>query len=173
MTTRVNRQTVDLSYPDLVVVYLGMRGNRLYGLRTLMGYGPKIGRSADAQPEGLLAHEPLLWSLMPMHVGIRQYWRDLPSLMAWVRSEPHRFWWRDFLGDSGGTGFGHETYLRRGGMEAVYDDIPKKRGFAAFAPVHPARGSSFGTAARVGRPEEDRPPVVTEEELYTPHSGSA
>jgi hypothetical protein len=39
---QVDRQTVDLSaYPDLVVVYLGMRVNRLYGLRTLMGYGRK------------------------------------------------------------------------------------------------------------------------------------
>lgn len=36
MTTRVERQTVDLSkYPDLVVIYLGMRVNRIYGIKTL------------------------------------------------------------------------------------------------------------------------------------------
>ena len=47
MPTPANRQTVDLSpHPDLVVVYLGMRVNRLYGLRTLIGYDPQIGRSA-------------------------------------------------------------------------------------------------------------------------------
>ena len=64
MLSRVNRETVDLSsYPDLVVVYLGMRVNRLYGLRTLMARGPRIGRSDD-KPEGLLAHEPLLWSCL-------------------------------------------------------------------------------------------------------------
>ena len=43
MPTKVNRQTVDLSqYPGLVVIYLGMRVNRLTGLKTLFGFGPKI-----------------------------------------------------------------------------------------------------------------------------------
>ena len=139
-------------------------------LETLVARGPRIGRSDD-KPEGLLAHEPLLWSLFPMHLGIRQYWRDLPTLLNWARSEPHRLWWRDFLRDSGGTGFWHETYLLRGGMEAVYDDIPQRRGFASFAPVHPARGAMFGSAARVGRPEDDLAPVVTEDDLYTPGTG--
>ncbi|MGO9323229.1 MAG: hypothetical protein ACLP07_01595 [Terracidiphilus sp.] len=42
MPTPVNRRTVDLSaYPDLVVVYLGMRVNRLTGLKTLFGFGPQ------------------------------------------------------------------------------------------------------------------------------------
>jgi hypothetical protein len=58
METRVNRLTVDLShYPDLVVVYLGMRVNRLTGVRTLIGFGPKIAKSAADQPDGLLRHE--------------------------------------------------------------------------------------------------------------------
>ena len=50
MTTRVNRQTVDLSgFPNLVVIYLGMRVNRLTGIKTLLGFGPRIflgGRAA-------------------------------------------------------------------------------------------------------------------------------
>ena len=55
MQTRVNRRTVDLSgYPELVVILLGMRVNRLTGLKTLFGFGPKISNSAKAQPEGLL-----------------------------------------------------------------------------------------------------------------------
>ena len=38
MSTTVNRQTVDLSqYPNLVVIYLGMRVNRVAGLKTLLG----------------------------------------------------------------------------------------------------------------------------------------
>ena len=42
MRTSVQRQTVDLSgFPDLVVIYLGMRVNRLTGLKTLIGFGPK------------------------------------------------------------------------------------------------------------------------------------
>jgi hypothetical protein len=65
----------------------------------------------------------------------------------------------------------HETYLLRGGMEAVYDDIPQRRGFASFAPVHPARVAMFGSAARVGRPEDDLAPVVAEDDLYTPGTG--
>jgi hypothetical protein len=43
MAGSVKRTTVDLSgYPDLVVVYLGMRVNLLSGLKTLFGFGPKI-----------------------------------------------------------------------------------------------------------------------------------
>jgi hypothetical protein len=41
MTAKVDRRTVDLSgYPDLVVIYLGMRVNTLAGLKTLIGFGP-------------------------------------------------------------------------------------------------------------------------------------
>jgi hypothetical protein len=41
--------TVDLSaYPDLIVVM---------GIKTLLGFGPKIASSAAAQPEGLLLHQ--------------------------------------------------------------------------------------------------------------------
>ena len=55
MTTRVERRTVDLSkYPDLVVIYLGMRVNRITGIKTALGFGPKISSSVQAQPDGLL-----------------------------------------------------------------------------------------------------------------------
>ena len=166
MATKVNRQTVDLSgYPDLVVMYLGMRVNRLTGLKTLMGFGPQISNSAAAQPDGLLLHENIVYSLFPMNVGMRQYWRDMDTLLTWTRSEPHRTWWKNFLRDSGGTGFWHETYLMRGGMEAVYDDVPQPIGFMRFAPLHAARGPMFGSAQRAGHAHTDDP-VVTEAELY-------
>jgi hypothetical protein len=116
MRTRVERRTVNLSaYPDLVVIYLGMRVNRIAGIKTLLGFGPKISSSVAAQPDGLLRHETIIYSLFPMHVGMRQYWRDANSLLEWTRSDPHRQWWQSFLKDSGGTGFWHETYFRRGG----------------------------------------------------------
>jgi Domain of unknown function (DUF4188) len=166
MSTRVERRTVDLSgYPDLVVIYLGMCVNRMTGLKTLLGFGPKISASAGAQPEGLLRHESFLFSLFPMHAGIRQYWRDTDSLLKWTRSEPHRQWWQEFLKNSRGTGFWHETYFRRGGMEAIYDDVPLPIGFLSFAPVIPARGPMFGAAARTGKEFAD-PPVRSENELY-------
>ena len=145
----VERQTVDLSgYPELVVIYLGMRVNRLTGLKTLLGMGPQIAHSVKGKPDGLLLHEDFIFSLFPMHVGMRQYWRDMTSLMAWTRSEPHRVWWKNFLKDSKGTGFWHETYLMQGGMEAIYDDVAKPVGFMKFAPVNVARGAMFGASRR-------------------------
>ena len=82
----VERCTVDLSaYPDLVVIYLGMRVNRLRGLRRLLSLGPQIDRSAVAKPDGL--HENLIFSLFPLHVGMRQYWRrDRDFDRGWVSS---------------------------------------------------------------------------------------
>src|SRR5437879_11044342 len=162
----VNRQTVDLSkYPDLVVIYLGMRMNLLRGLKTMIGFGPKIQRSVDAKPDGLLLHENLLFGLFPPHFGMRQYWRDYESLERWTRLMPHQDWWVRFLRNSGGTGFWHETYFRRGGFEAIYDDIVKPVGFMKFAPVVPARGPMFGAAARGGK-EFAGQAVVSESELY-------
>src|SRR5438270_11191127 len=101
MPTKVNRQTVDLSqYPNLVVIYLGMRVNRLAGLKTLFGFGPQISNSVTAAPDGLLLHENFLFSLFPVHAGMRQYWRDPESLLSCTRSEPHRQWWHNFLRNS-------------------------------------------------------------------------
>jgi hypothetical protein len=164
---KVNRRSVDLSgYPNLVVIYLGMRVNAVTGLKTLMGFGPKIAKSAAAKPDGLLQHENVIYSIFPLHVGMRQYWRDFESLEAWARSEPHRAWWKQFLKDSGGTAFWHETYFMRGGMEAIYDDLPVPIGFLKFAPAHEARGGMFSARQRlgVGGSAADAPPL-TESDL--------
>ena len=166
MPTAVERQTVDLSkYPNLVVIYLGMRVNRLTGVKTLLGFGPEISDSVAAQPDGLLLHETIFYSLFPPHVGMRQYWRDMDSLMVWTRSEPHRQWWKQFLRDSGGTGFWHETYLMQGGMEAIYDDVAEPIGFMRFAPLKVARGPMFGAARRMQKSDNSEP-VLKEDELY-------
>lgn len=167
MTTKVERRTVDLSkYPDLVVIYLGMRVNALRGLLTLARFGPKISASAAARPDGLLLHEPIIYSLLPPHVGMRQYWRDFQSLEHWTRSLPHKDWWVNFLHDSGGTGFWHEAYLKRGGMEAVYVDLPKTFGLAAFAGSTPARGAMFSARRRAEREGTTAEPPLSEQELY-------
>lgn len=168
MKHQVNRQTVDLgAYPDLVVIYLGMRVNAITGIKTLIGFGPKISKSVDDQPEGLLLHENILFSLFPPHAGMRQYWRDYESLERWTRSEPHRLWWKSFLRNSGGTGFWHEAYFIRGGMEAVYIDIDVPIGFSAFAQVVPARGGMFSARRRLsmsGDAQQAAP--LSEAELY-------
>ena len=81
----VDRQTVDLSaYPDLVVIYLGMRVRRPRGMLYMLGLGPQIRKSWKEQPDGLLLHEDLIWSLVPPSLGMRQYWRDLDSLERWT-----------------------------------------------------------------------------------------
>jgi Domain of unknown function (DUF4188) len=111
---RVDRQTVDLSgFPNLVVVYLGMRVNALAGVKTLLGFGPKISRSVAASPDGLLLHENFFFSLIPPHVGMRQYWRDFESLESWTRSEPHQLWWDGLLARSIFSARRHGGDLRR------------------------------------------------------------
>ncbi len=148
--TTVQRMTVDLAgYPDLVVIYLGMRVHRWAGLKTLFGFGPKIQKSVAEAPDGLLLHENMVYSLFPPHAGMRQYWRDFDALERWARSEPHRQWWQQFVADSGGTGFWHETYFVRGGMEAIYDDVDKRIGLSAFAPMQKAHGAMFSARRRL------------------------
>lgn len=74
MHISVSRKNVDLSqYPNLVVIYLGMHVNRFSGLKTLLGFWPKVSGSVSAQPDGLLLHENFLFSLFPMPIGMRQY----------------------------------------------------------------------------------------------------
>jgi hypothetical protein len=109
----------------------------------------------------------MVYSSFPLHIGMRQYWRDLESLLSWTKSEPHKIWWQNFLKDSGGTGFWHETYLMGGGMEAVYDDVPHPLGFMRFAPIITARGPMFGAAKRAGKDtDQTADPVVSESDLY-------
>jgi hypothetical protein len=170
MPTPVSRQGVDLTaYPELVVIYLGMRVKTLAGLKTLFGLGPQIDRAGKAQPDGLLHFENnIIFSVFPFHVGMRWYWRDFESMEKWTRSPPHREWWQAYLRDSGGTGFWHETYFMGGGMEAIYNDVVQPVGFKAFAAVIDARGSSFSARRRLRRKGDvpKQPEGVSETELY-------
>ncbi len=57
MKSSVDRQTVDLSaFPDLVVIYLGMKVQTLKGLKTFLWLGPEIDKGPhqlglpDGQP---------------------------------------------------------------------------------------------------------------------------
>ncbi len=158
MPTPVKRRSVDLSaFPDLVVIYLGMRVRTLTGIKTLIGLGPQIEKAGAGRPD-----------VFPPHVGMRWYWRDFASMERWARSEPHRIWWQNFLRSSGGTGFWHETYFMRGGMEAIYDDVNRPPlGFQAFAPDIPARGPMFSARKRLHVPGDTpaQPAGVAEADL--------
>jgi hypothetical protein len=107
MALKTDRRTVNLSaFPDLVVIYLGMRVNKPRGLRTLLRFGPKVTKSVADQPDGLLLHENMIFSVVPPHGGMRQYWQDFESLERWARSLPHKEWWASFVRDTGVRGSG-------------------------------------------------------------------
>lgn len=166
---RVHRQTVDLSaYPDLVVIYLGMQVYSVRGLSTLGRLLLQIQRVRRARPDGLLGHEDFAFAQFPPHLAFRQYWRDFDSLEAWTREQPHQDWWRNFLADSKGTGFWHETHSIRGGIEAVYDDMRPVPGLGVFAPLIPARGRMFSSRGRLRGQTCKVAPVISEEALDTP-----
>lgn len=148
----LSRTTVDLSaYPDLVVIYLGMKALNQTGAQTFQAFGPGIAQSVAAQPDGLLLHEDIAFTSDPLPSAIfRQYWRDFASLEAWTRTMPHMEWWTTFLRDPGGTQFWHEAYFKRGGMEAIYDNMVEPVGFMRFAPNQAARGPMFAARKRLG-----------------------
>jgi Domain of unknown function (DUF4188) len=77
-------------------------------------------------------------------------------------------WWTELLADAGGTGFWHETYFARGGMEAIYLELDTApTGLGTFAPRHPARKSMFSARHRLGLGgEQTQPAAVAEAELY-------
>lgn len=165
--TRPVRQTADLDdYPDLVVIYLGLRARTPRGILTIFKYGRRIRDAAAARPDGLLRNEMLTWGLVPPHLGMRQYWRDFDALERWARSEPHAAWWRTMLSNPAGTGFWHETYFSRGGMESIFLDMPPI-GFTSFAPAVDARRSLFSARRRLRLAGGDAAaPPVSEQEFY-------
>ena len=149
MAHAMKRTTVDLSeYPDLVVIYLGMRVEEPRGYATLQALGPQIQAAVEEQPDGLLLHEQ---SPMPRSRCTRACGSTGATS---TRSRPGRSrcrtrqWWTDYLRDRGGTSFWHETYFRRGGFESMYVTVDDPVGMARFAPGAPAQGPMFSARQR-------------------------
>jgi hypothetical protein len=148
MQVAPDRQSVDLSaYPDLVMIMLGFRLRHWRGFRALRRIGPGLNQIMRERPDGLLAHEGMMFSLS--HIGFRQYWRDLDALERFTRSEPHADWWRGIRELSAGAGFWHETYHARGGVEALYVAMPEPTGLQHFAPARQPVGPFMSARARV------------------------
>ena len=179
----VSPNAIPLTYSDLVVIYLGMYVKSPRGAKTLLGFIRPIKKSVAAQPDGLLLHEFLLFSLMPLHAGMRQYWRDFDSLERWTRSGVHTQWLDRFIRNPRGTGFWHEAYSMKGGIDAIYDHLDSpvgahppgkpsaffghRQGLYSFAAVKPARGSVFSARHRIAaKGEEQLEPVFAEAQLY-------
>src|SRR3989440_12844132 len=92
MPSPVDRRFVDLSaFPDLVVIYLGMRVRALAGIKTLLGLGPQIDKAGAGRPDGLLHFENnIIYRLFPLHVGMRWYWKDFRSWEGGTGRKPPR-----------------------------------------------------------------------------------
>jgi hypothetical protein len=136
------------------------------GLRTLLRTGQEIQRSVAAKPAGLLLHENLIWSLWPLHLGMRQYWRNLEALEQWTREDYHKGWWQSFVLDQGGTTFWHELYAMRGGIEGLYM-AGNEVGLSSFAPIVPARGTMYSSRQRIGHAGATPDSIIREEEYET------
>src|SRR5580693_703654 len=50
----------------------------------------------------------------------------------WTRTEPRRDWWKQFLRDTGGTGFWHELYSVRGGLKRCMSTSNDRRAFSVL-----------------------------------------
>jgi hypothetical protein len=168
MAARPARQTVDMSgFPELVIIYLGMRVNTLRGLPTLLKTGMQIRAEVAREPAGLLLHQNIVYGMMPPQVGMRQYWRDFESMERWARTGTHARWWRSLLANPRGVGFWHESHFTDGGTEAIYVNMARPTGLMTFAPVNEARKSMYTARRRLHLPDEAsiEPPVL-EEEFY-------
>jgi len=102
----------------------------------------------NANPDELLFHESFYFSLLPLHIGVRQYWRDFEALEKWTRTFPHEKWTKSFLHDPKGTGFWHETYCLQGGMEGIYG-MREPVGLLQFAQAKPAVGGMLTARGRL------------------------
>jgi hypothetical protein len=52
-------------FPDLVVIYLGMRVRNVRGMGKLLQTGRQIKAGVAQSPDGLLLHEDIMFSLLP------------------------------------------------------------------------------------------------------------
>ena len=127
-----------------------MRVEEPRGLETLQRLGPQIQAAVEEQPDGLLLHENYV-SEEPLHVGMRQYWRDSTRSRPGARAAAQA-WWSDYLRDRGGTSFWHETYFRRGGSRRCTSTRATRSVVACFAAVVTRRGPDVPGATDAPNP---------------------
>jgi hypothetical protein len=105
-------------------------------LFTLLGFRKRVQQALTSRMEGLLYHEDMIYGLVPLHLGFRQFWKDFDSLEEWARdSSLHVGWWKGFLKNTRGCGIWHEIYCLSGGYEAIYNQMPSGVGLSGFAPI--------------------------------------
>jgi hypothetical protein len=168
MAARPPRETVDLAaYPDLVIIYLGMKVNTVRGLPTLVKAGGRIKRAVAQRPDGLLLHETIFYGFRLPHVGMRQYWENFDVLEKWARTDPHAGWWKAMLTNPRGVGFWHEAHFMDGGTEVLYVNMARPVGLQSFAKTQEAQQAMFSARRRLRLKTSDtKPAPVSEEQFY-------
>lgn len=150
MSPPVPRSAVDLTdYPDLVVIYFGLRVQSLRGMLRTLRLRQSIDAALQQRPDGLLRHELMLFGILPLHIGMRQYWRNFEVMETWAKTLPHLDWWQDFLRQPDGLGLWHEIYTQQNGIEGIYDNLTKNIGMSRFAPLYPAHGQRSSARGRL------------------------
>ena len=148
--TRTKRMGVGMGNDQLVVITSGCGW---YGLKTLVGgsvHAPRgrwMGLRRGSSSTGWSSTSWRTW-------GCGSTGRTSTASSCGRGSEPHAAWWREFLRDSGGARFWHETSSMHGGMEAISDDLPNPISLQRFATEVAVRRSMFGARmrARASRP---------------------
>lgn len=157
------------------ILRLGMIARRPGALPKVFRFGRAIDRSARQaieQQSGLLKSERIIlaWN----HFGYLQYWRDLKSLLAWTRAEPHTQWWKEALERQRKRGdfiIYHETYLAtQKGFEAIYLGLDGQRpGASSFGELVPPKGRMATARGRMeggefqdltGQPHKPQPKSI-------------
>jgi hypothetical protein len=111
------------------LIYLGMRGHTITGVKTLLGFGPKISSAVAAKPDGLLA----ILARLRVAGGVVPF-EPAPPMVAVLPAVQRRH------------GFLDEAYMRRGRMEAVYVDKKERVGLDG-APEEQILGAENGRTA--------------------------
>lgn len=157
-------QTVAWHWPDdlngrFCMIRLGIIATRPRALPYALRFRKAIDRSAEEAMQnqaGLLKSERILLSWN--HFGYLQYWRDLESLLAWTRSEPHTEWWKTALQrqrQKGDFSIYHETYVSTAkGFEAIYLGLGDYRpGASVFGQLQPPKGHMASARGRMEGPQ--------------------
>jgi hypothetical protein len=170
MRPKVNRRTVDLSgYPNLVVIYSGMRVNTLTGLKTLLGFGPQISKSVEAPPRWITAAREFVVVVTPPHTwGCANIGGTLNLLNLGHAPNLTGHGGRSFCETLEALVSGTKPTSGAGAWKRSMTTWLKTSAFFALPRCTQPQGRMFSARSRARQPGEPSTPVpVSEEEFYS------
>lgn len=122
-----------------------MRGHKLGGLWTVISLRAQVHKALDAKPNGLLFHESFAFSLLPLHIGLRQYFGGtLSPLIDGLARFPTGNGGKVLLRTRVEPGSGMRRIWYGGRAEGIHNPMREPFGFLQFAPaVSPERKMSL------------------------------